>query len=186
MRRFLCLAAMLAAAIPLLCAADAARGKELFRQCVACHSHEDDERKWGPSLRTLFGKVRLNNGKRVTEENVKTLIIEGYDRMPSYRYLMSEDDLDDLVAFLKTLNAKPRVASAGETLFRSFCGQCHKPDDRAEKQAGSLKGLFRRDPPPDLKRMRTLIGDGHGGAPGTKDWLDEDATQALLDYLKIY
>ena len=37
-------------------AQDAARGKELFVQCVACHSLEAGRNELGPSLHRLFGR----------------------------------------------------------------------------------------------------------------------------------
>src|SRR5262249_10216882 len=65
--------------------ADASKGKELFRSCSGCHNTESDEKKMGPSLRTLFGKVNLRNGQRVNDDNVRELILEGFNGMPSFR-----------------------------------------------------------------------------------------------------
>ncbi len=52
MRSGACLAAFLIAVPPAaaLAAADAARGAQLFQQCMACHSAQPDEHMTGPSL----------------------------------------------------------------------------------------------------------------------------------------
>jgi mono/diheme cytochrome c family protein len=57
----------------------------------------------GPGLKGLFAKDKLNNGKKVTEENVRAQIDEGGNGMPAYKEMLSEDDKTDLIAYLKTL-----------------------------------------------------------------------------------
>ena len=51
---------------------DAAKGKELFQTCAGCHNTANDDRKMGPSLRTLFGKVTLRNGKHAWTTQERT------------------------------------------------------------------------------------------------------------------
>jgi cytochrome c2 len=179
---------------PLVFGGDAGKGKELFRACASCHNYETDVRKTGPSLRTLFGKVTLRNGQRVNEDNVRALILEGYNRMPSYRYQFRPNELDDLVAFLKTLNARPLVAvgdpvSAGKEVFRGYCSRCHNFGSTETKPAGDLKGLFGREKLANGEALTEanvliLVEEGHGGMAGTKKWLDEPSVKALFTYLK--
>lgn len=172
--------------------ADAAKGKELFRGCAGCHSYQSDARKAGPSLRTLSGKVTLRNGARATEENVRDLILEGFNRMPSYRYQFRVEEFDDLFAFLKTLNARPGVDGntvAGKDLFVAYCGRCHGTDAANAKAGGSLQGLFQREKlvngkPVNDGNVLALMEDGHDEMTGTKNWLDAAATKALLGYVK--
>ena len=172
--------------------ADAAKGKELFRGCAGCHSYQSDARKAGPSLRTLFGKVTLRNGARATEENVRDLILEGFNRMPSYRYQFRVEEFDDLIAFLKTLNARPSVDGntvAGKDLFVAYCGRCHGTDAANAKAGGSLQGLFQREKlvngkPVNDGNVLALMEDGHDEMTGTTNWLDTAATKALLGYVK--
>jgi mono/diheme cytochrome c family protein len=57
----------------------------------------------GPGLKGLFTKDKLNNGKKVTEENVRAQIDEGGNGMPAYKEMLSEDEKTDLIAYLKTL-----------------------------------------------------------------------------------
>ncbi len=172
--------------------ADVAKGKELFRGCADCHNYESDARKAGPGLRTLFGKVMLRNGARVTEENVRELILEGFNRMPSYRYQFRAEEFEDLIAFLKTLNARPGVdakAVSGKDLFVAYCGRCHGTDATDGKSGGSLQGLFRREKlangnPVNDGTVLALMEEGHEEMKGTKNWLDAAAARALLGYVK--
>lgn len=82
---------------------DAAKGKETFEACAVCHNVDTDERKMGPSLKGLFKRDKLVNGKKVTDENVKALINAGGNGMPSYQDILSDDDKDNVIAYLKTL-----------------------------------------------------------------------------------
>jgi cytochrome c2 len=82
---------------------DAAKGKEVFEQCAVCHNADSDEKKMGPGLKGLFKKDKLVNGKKPTEANVRAKIDEGGNGMPSYKDMLSEQEKDDLIAYLKTL-----------------------------------------------------------------------------------
>ena len=82
---------------------DAAKGKEVFEQCSVCHNTDNDEKKIGPSLKGLFKRATLKNGKKVTEENVKAMINAGGNGMPSYADLISEAEKTNVIAYLKTL-----------------------------------------------------------------------------------
>src|SRR5215471_7040835 len=82
---------------------DAKKGKEVFEQCSVCHNSDSEERKIGPSLKGLFKRKTLVNGKAVSEDNVRALINAGGNGMPSFMDLLSDDERDDVIAFLKTL-----------------------------------------------------------------------------------
>ncbi|HLJ14180.1 MAG TPA: c-type cytochrome [Bryobacteraceae bacterium] len=84
-------------------AGDAAKGKELFEQCAVCHNVDTDEKKMGPSLKGLFKRDKLKNGKKVTEENVKAQINAGGNGMPAYEDMLSDQEKNDIIAYLKTL-----------------------------------------------------------------------------------
>jgi cytochrome c len=84
-------------------AGDAAKGKEVFEQCSVCHNADTDEKKIGPSLKGLFKHEKLANGKKVTEENVREMINNGGNGMPAYADMLSKEDKDNIVAYLKTL-----------------------------------------------------------------------------------
>ena len=82
---------------------DPEKGKEVFQQCLPCHNPDSTEKKMGPGLKGLFSKEKLNNGKKVNEENVRSQIDEGGNGMPAYKDMLSDQEKDDLIAYLKTL-----------------------------------------------------------------------------------
>jgi cytochrome c2 len=82
---------------------DPDKGKEVFQQCTPCHSADSTEKKMGPGLKGLFSKDKLNNGKKPTEENVRSQIDEGGNGMPAYKEMLGDDEKTDLIAYLKTL-----------------------------------------------------------------------------------
>jgi cytochrome c len=82
---------------------DATKGKEVFEQCGVCHNTDTDEKKIGPSLKGLFKRDKLKNGKKVTDETVKAVINAGGNGMPAYADLLSEAEKANVIAYLKTL-----------------------------------------------------------------------------------
>ena len=84
-------------------AGDAAKGKEAFEQCAVCHNADSDEKKIGPGLKGLFKMDKLVTGKKVTEENVLEIINNGGNGMPAYSDMLSKEDKDNVIAYLKTL-----------------------------------------------------------------------------------
>ena len=82
---------------------DAAKGKEVFEQCSFCHNADSTETKVGPGLKGLFKTEKLPNGKPVNEANVRAFINAGGNGMPSYQDLLSNEERDNLIAYLKTL-----------------------------------------------------------------------------------
>jgi mono/diheme cytochrome c family protein len=151
---------------------DAAKGKELFQTCAGCHNIDNDQRKMGPSLRSLFGKVMLRNGKHADDANVREIVLDGFNGMPSFRYSFRPAEIDDLMAYLHTLTGKPAETAMGrgEAVFRAYCIRCHATD---------LHGKFT---PESIQP----IDEGHAGAPAMNDWLDPASRTALLAYLKTY
>jgi len=82
---------------------DAAKGKDVFEQCAVCHNADSTEKKMGPGLKGLFKKAKLGSGKAVTEVNVRAVINAGGNGMPSYADMLSDDEKNDVIAYLKTL-----------------------------------------------------------------------------------
>jgi len=108
MRRFRVIAvcAVLAAGSRIMPAADkgdAAKGKEVFEQCGVCHNADSEEKKMGPGLTGLFKRDKMTNGKKPTDATVRTKVDEGGNCMPAYKDMLSEEEKDNLIAYLKTL-----------------------------------------------------------------------------------
>src|SRR4051812_25137634 len=82
---------------------NAEKGKETFEQCGACHNTDSPEKKMGPSLQGLFKREKLKNGKAVNDANVRAVINAGGNGMPAYADLLSDEEKNDVIAYLKTL-----------------------------------------------------------------------------------
>ena len=82
---------------------DPEKGKEGFQQCGVCHNADSTEKKMGPGLKGLFQNEKMTNGKKPTEANVRAKIDEGGNGMPSYKEMLSDEEKNDLIAYLKTL-----------------------------------------------------------------------------------
>jgi cytochrome c oxidase subunit II len=96
----------------------ASNGESIFQQlgCVTCHRSDTQGR--GPSLAGIFGKpVQLEDGRTViADENYiresilspSAKIVKGFKPiMPVFQGLVSEEQLTELVAYVKSLSAPP-------------------------------------------------------------------------------
>jgi len=85
-------------------AGDATKGKDVFESnCSVCHNADSTEKKMGPGLKGLFKQEKLNNGKKPTEANIRTLINNGGNGMPAFADMLTDEEKNDVVAYLKTL-----------------------------------------------------------------------------------
>jgi cytochrome c oxidase subunit 2 len=94
----------------------AAQGEQIFRQ-QECHScHASDGSGVGPSLVGLYGsRIQFQTGEVITadENYIRTSILEPQERvlpgyppvMPTYAGQLSEDELMQLLAYLKALSS---------------------------------------------------------------------------------
>lgn len=98
----------------------AEKGKELFsaKGCNACHSLTSDKSPVGPGLGNIFGKtIELTDGTKVTidenyiresimDPNIK--VVKGYQPlMPTYKGQLTDEDVNALVALIKSLKENP-------------------------------------------------------------------------------
>jgi mono/diheme cytochrome c family protein len=79
------------------------QGREIFQQCAGCHRTRSGEKEVGPSLKGLFKRSRLRNGKPATEKNIRLKIAQGGDGMPSFDRALSPAEMDQLIGYLKSL-----------------------------------------------------------------------------------
>src|SRR5438067_4385010 len=84
-------------------AGDAEKGQEVFQQCGVCHNADSTEKKMGPGLKGLFQKEKMANDKKPTEANVRAKIDEGGNGMPAYKDMLSDEEKNNVIAYLKTL-----------------------------------------------------------------------------------
>jgi cytochrome c len=86
------------------CAQDAAHGKAVFDQkCALCHNADSTDAKIGPGLKGLYARGTMADGTKVTDESVTLRIVNGKAPMPPFKDQLSDVDLKDIVAYLKTL-----------------------------------------------------------------------------------
>lgn len=81
------------------------RGKTVFAQnCSGCHFPDSQEAKVGPGLAGLFEGEKLPvSGRPVSEETVRHQLNDPYENMPRLADDLSEQQIDDVIAYLKTL-----------------------------------------------------------------------------------
>ena len=102
-----CSAVVIAAAMTAFAAppaGDAEKGKAVFEDnCAVCHNADSDEKKMGPGLKGVTKKAKLKNGKAPTDANIKAIINAGGNGMPAYSDMLSDEERDNVLAYLKTL-----------------------------------------------------------------------------------
>jgi mono/diheme cytochrome c family protein len=87
---------------------DAAKGKEIFQvSCSLCHE-VSTKVKLGPGLEGISKKAphKLSDGTEVADESAATLrkqIVKGAGLMPPAGAALSDKQVDDLIAYLRTL-----------------------------------------------------------------------------------
>jgi len=75
------------------------RGKEIFYyKCWFCHN---DFAEGAPKLVGVYQRGTLVTGRPATDDGIKEQIREGSAGMASYKYTLSERDIDDLVTFIR-------------------------------------------------------------------------------------
>ena len=84
--------------------AQQATGRHLYQQaCAPCHDAHSVPGQNGPSLKRLFKKQFLPSGLPVNERFVLQTILNGRGMMPAAGRALSQQQLDDLLAYLRTL-----------------------------------------------------------------------------------
>ena len=88
---------------------NASKGKELFQQqCEICHEAESNTAKVGPGLKGLFHMAahKRADGTEMAhhdEPTIRKQIEEGTGSMPPMKDVLSKEQMDDLIAYLRTL-----------------------------------------------------------------------------------
>jgi mono/diheme cytochrome c family protein len=81
-----------------------AAGRRVFvSQCSGCHYADTEKGLNGPGLEGLFRKPYLPSGAAANDARVMAVIRHGRNMMPALGNTLSEEQLQDLVAYLHTL-----------------------------------------------------------------------------------
>ena len=80
------------------------RGRQLFStNCQVCHEVSGSTAVQGPSLQGLYQKPSLPSGAPATDERVRDAIVMGRTNMPGYQNLFTDEQVSDVIAYLRTL-----------------------------------------------------------------------------------
>jgi mono/diheme cytochrome c family protein len=80
------------------------RGRRIFEaQCARCHDPYNASAAKGPSLKKLYKRQYLPSGLPATDQHVTDSIVLGRKMMPAFNQSIGQQQLDDLLAYLKTL-----------------------------------------------------------------------------------
>ena len=116
--------ALIAVAALLACGAahaqDTARGEQLYIECIACHSFDNEAEELGPGLGGLFGRqagalenfyysrALATSGIIWNEETLNAFIADPQAAVPTnrmpYSGMRDEEDRADLIAYLMEMS----------------------------------------------------------------------------------
>lgn len=85
--------------------AQQAAGRHIYDQyCDRCHAPYSSRKRQGPSLRGVFKHQYLSvSGMPANDDRVMDIIRYGRDKMPGYGQVLSQEQINDLLAYLHTL-----------------------------------------------------------------------------------
>jgi cytochrome c2 len=74
------------------------------QKCSVCHFADSDAKKIGPGLKGISkrGTFSVNNNK-FTDDALKTWIENGDSLMPPFKDVLDEQQIKDVIAYVKTL-----------------------------------------------------------------------------------
>ena len=79
-------------------------GHAIFQaNCAVCHYDRQRGDLHGPSLLGVFKRPALPSGAAATDERVTATIVHGRNNMPALGNKLSQEDIDDVLAYLHTL-----------------------------------------------------------------------------------
>src|SRR6266566_3406479 len=82
---------------------DVTRGKQIFENsCEECHDAYSREERVGPGLQGLKGG-KLPDGRAATHDKLLDIVTNGPAEMPAFRDRLTDQQKEDVVAFIMTL-----------------------------------------------------------------------------------
>ncbi len=84
--------------------AQQAAGRRVYdTRCADCHFAYSKSNLKGPSLNGLFKKPFMKNGMPANDDRVSDIILLGRAKMPAFQNKLTQQQLNDLMAYLHTL-----------------------------------------------------------------------------------
>jgi len=85
-------------------AVEVTKGKQIYKQkCKICHYSASTTKKIGPGLAGLMKREKFRNGMKANDENLRRVIERGGKNMPGAGDSLKNDQLRELIAYVKTL-----------------------------------------------------------------------------------
>ena len=150
----------------------AAQGEQLFQSlgCATCHRTDTQGR--GPVLTGVFGKLqRMQGGQDVLADesyiresivNSTAKVVEGFQPiMPSYQGQVSEEQVLQLIAYIRSLGAPPEQQGGGTTMTNGQTGGA------ATTTTGIAPDTQRSNPVGPTSPQRPNATTGTGGTTQT-------------------
>jgi len=79
-------------------------GRRVYEaRCAECHYAYSTHNLRGPSLNGLFKKPFMKNGMPANNDRVSDVILLGRAKMPAFQQKLTQQQFDDLMAYLHTL-----------------------------------------------------------------------------------
>lgn len=84
--------------------AQQAAGRRVYdARCAECHFAYSKSNLKGPSLNGLFKRQFMRNGMPANDDRVSDIILLGRAKMPAFQNKLTQQQLNDLMAYLHTL-----------------------------------------------------------------------------------
>jgi len=81
-----------------------AAGRQVFdRHCGMCHEPYSSKSRRGPSLQAMFKKPYMVSGTPANDERVSEVVMLGRSKMPAFNRVLTQQQVEDLLAYLHTL-----------------------------------------------------------------------------------
>lgn len=81
-----------------------ARGRRVYDQhCIRCHEPYSGREIQGPTLRGVFKKEQFPSGIKASDQRMIDVVEMGKSKMPSFRNAITDQQMQDLLAYLHTL-----------------------------------------------------------------------------------
>lgn len=84
--------------------AEQARGRNVYDQhCIRCHEPYSRSGRNGPSLAGIYKKPYMPSGIPANDDRMTDIVMMGKAKMPAFRGSLTPQQLEALLAYLKTL-----------------------------------------------------------------------------------
>lgn len=80
------------------------RGRQVYAEhCGVCHFSANRAKKVGPGLKGIYRRAQFASGRKVDDAGMRAWILKGGADMPAFEESLTTEQIDDLIAYLKTL-----------------------------------------------------------------------------------